>query len=93
LSSITIAFNEALNSGALNNPGRFSVNGGVTKRGKTTYSKKLGIGGITYNATAHTATITLAKPFKKGSVQVVVNAGIMAANGALSKGSFTMVVK
>jgi hypothetical protein len=92
LTTITVSFNEALNPGSADNPSLYIVDAGVTKRGKTVYTKKLAVRSPGYNAKTHTVTITLAKPFK-GAVQVTVLPGIRAANGASSSGSFSAVVK
>jgi len=92
LTTITVSFNEALNTGSADNPSLYIVDGGVTKHGKTVYTNKLAIRSLSYNAKAHTVTIALAKPFK-GAVQVTVLPGIRAANGASSSGSFSAIVK
>jgi hypothetical protein len=48
--------------------------------------------GVSYNDGARTVTINLAKPYK-GAVQVTVQSGLVAANGALSDRAFSMVVR
>jgi hypothetical protein len=92
LTSITLAFDEALAPTSATNSALYSVLSGAKKRGKTIYVKSVPIRGVTYNGNAHTVTILLAHPFK-GSVQVKARGGIMAANGAASQGDFTAVVK
>ena len=85
LVSITAAFDEALNPEFLNSLSLFSVLGGVKKHGKTVFSKSVLVNGFHYDDTAHTVTITLAKPFK-GIVKATIRPGVVAANGASSSG-------
>ena len=92
LVSITAAFDEALNPRFLNSLSLFSVLGGVRKHGKTIFSKSVLVNGFHYDDTAHTVTITLAKPFK-GIVKATIQPGVVAANGAPSSGEFTAFVK
>jgi len=92
LSSIALGFNEALNPGSASNAGLYSVLGAVKKRGKTVYSKNLGIKSVSYNANAGSVTINLAKPYK-GAVQVTVHGGLVAANGSPSSGNVSLIVK
>ena len=92
LTSITVAFDEALNSASLSNLGLYSVLGGVKTRKRIIYNKVERIKGASYNDNAHTVTINLAKPYK-GVVQVTVHGGIVAANGASSLGDFRAIVK
>ena len=92
LSAITVSFNEALDPASAQNVGRYSVLASVKKRGKTVFSKRLGIRGVSYNNMAGTVTINLAKPYK-GVVQVTVLGGIAAANGTTSGGNFSAIVK
>ena len=92
LISITAAFDEALNPKFLNSLSLFSVLGGVRKHGKTVFSKSVLVNGFHYDDTAHTVTITLAKPFK-GIVKATIRPGVVAANGASSSGGFTAFVK
>jgi hypothetical protein len=86
--SITVAFDEALNPELLNNPGLYSVRGGVKKQGKTVHGKSVLIRAVNYDDTAHTVTIHLARP-SKGTVQVTIRPGIIAANGGSSSSTFT----
>jgi virginiamycin B lyase len=90
VSSVTVAFDEALNSGSAQSAGFYRVLGGVAKHRKTTFSKKLGLGFLIYDSNANTVRVNLAKPYN-GPVQVEVLPGIMAASGAASTGVFTAV--
>jgi hypothetical protein len=92
LTSISLAFNEALESGSASNVDLYSVLGAVKKKGKTVYNKKLHIKSVSYNAKADSVTIKLAKPYK-GAVQVTVQGGLVAANGAKSSSAFSAVAK
>jgi sugar lactone lactonase YvrE len=91
LSSITVAFDEALNSGSATSAGNYSLLAAVKKGRKTTFKKPVAIRNATYDAGAHRVTINLAKPFK-GAIQVTVHGGIKASNGASSSGDLTQVV-
>jgi hypothetical protein len=68
------------------------VLGGAKKRGRIVYSRPVRIKTITYDGIARRVTLTLAKPHN-GAIQVTVHGGIVAANGASSRGDFTAVVK
>jgi hypothetical protein len=81
LLSITVAFNEALDPGSAVEPGLFSVFGGVHKRGKTIYSRNLGIKTVSYDSEVESVTIKLARPYN-GPVKLTVHAGIVADDGA-----------
>jgi hypothetical protein len=90
LSAITISFDEALNSNSAMNSSLYSVLGAVTKRRKTTFSKRVALHAASYNGGMNSVTITLAKPYK-GRAQVTVGPGIVAANGAASSTSFSFL--
>jgi hypothetical protein len=92
LISITVAFDEALNPELVNNPGLYSVRGGVKKQGKTVHGKNVLIRAVNYDDTAHTVTINLARP-SKGIVQVTILPGVVAVNGGSSSSRFTALVK
>jgi hypothetical protein len=91
LSSITIGFNEELTAASATNPVLYHVFSGVKKRGKTVYTKGVKIGSIHFDG-SHSVTLTLAKPFK-GTVEVMVQGSVGAANGASGNVQFTMVLK
>ena len=55
----------------------------VKKHKETVYTKALKIKSVVYNTGPHSVTITLAKPYK-GAVQVTIEPGLEAANGASS---------
>jgi hypothetical protein len=90
--AINIPFNVALESNSASTAGMYLVLGAVKKKGKTVYTKKVGIKRVSYNDSTHMVTLTLAKPYK-GVVKVTVRGGLKAANGASSRGDFLMIVK
>jgi hypothetical protein len=87
-----VVFNEPVNSSAAN-PGLYHVFGAVTKVAKrhkqTVFTKPVGIKGVSVNGA--TATLTLAKPFK-GTVDVMVQGTVTAANGASNGVSLSKIV-
>jgi hypothetical protein len=92
LTSITVGFNEALNSVSASNQGLYRVFAAVKKHKKTVYTKKVAIRSVLYNSNTHSVTINLANPHK-GAVQVMVEGGILATNGTSSGSPFVTVVK
>ena len=90
LTAMRIAFNEAMVSSSVEQLTFYSVLGGVKKKGKTSYSKRVGVKGISFDGN-HTVTLNLSKPYK-GAVKVTVHGGIMAANGELTSGDFSQIV-
>jgi uncharacterized protein (TIGR03032 family) len=87
LTSITIGFDESLNPGSVGNLALYRVLGAVKKRKQTVFSKGVVIRSTSYDPSAHTLTINLAKPYK-GAVQVTVRSGLVGANGAASLANF-----
>jgi hypothetical protein len=92
LTAISIAFNEALEPSSASNVGMYSILGGVRKKGKTVYTRGIGIKSVMYNPSSISVTISLAKP-NKGAVQVTVHGGLTATNGATSRSNVPLVVK
>ena len=92
VTSISIAFNEAMNSGSVGNAALYHLFGGVHKRSKIVYSKKIKLGTVSYNAAAHTLSISLAKP-DKGPIRVSVDGMIEALDGLASNSLFSQVVR
>jgi virginiamycin B lyase len=92
ITAIVVSFNEAMNAASAGNAAQYTVASDVKKRHKLVYSKPVKIGSVTYNATAGTATVTLAKPIKTNSLQVTVHSGVMATNGTSTGSDFTSVV-
>jgi hypothetical protein len=90
LTSIEIAFDEALNAISAQN-GDFTLLLGVKRRGHVVFSKNVRIRGIQYDGNDDTVAINLAKP-ARGPVQVTVRKGIAAANGAMSIADFSTIV-
>jgi hypothetical protein len=91
LTSLTVTFDEALNPDSALNPGNSRVLGCVRGHHKMIYRKVLRIRDIIYVPGTDKVTLKLAKPYK-GSVQVTVESGIVAADGASSSSTFTMTV-
>jgi hypothetical protein len=87
--SYTLTFNMSLNPGSADNPGFYTIRGGVKKRKKTVYKKVLRISSVSSNG--NTVTIKLAKPFK-GHAQVTVSAGILGSSGGSSTGNVSFIV-
>lgn len=92
LTSITVGFNEPLDFGSATNMAFYRLFSGVKKHHKTVYTKPVKFSLVTYNIHAESVTINLKKPFK-GAVDVVVEAGIVAADGKSSEKPFSTVVR
>jgi hypothetical protein len=90
LTAITVAFDEALDSGSVNNTSLYNVLGAVKKHRKTVYTKRVGIKGIGFDGNSR-VTISLAKPYK-GAAKLTVAGDILADDGASSDVDFTAVV-
>ena len=92
VSAVTIAFNESMVPASVNNPALYSVLGGVPKRGKVVFSKKVRIRTVHYDEAADTVWISLAKPYK-GQVKASLDGMIVAADGASSDSAFSEIVR
>jgi Astacin (Peptidase family M12A) len=92
VSSVTIAFSQAMDAGSVSNPALYSVLGGMGKGRRMVYSKRLKLRTVSYNASAHTVAISLAKPFK-GRVRVSVEGIIEALDGAESTSAFSEIAQ
>ncbi len=92
LTSISVLFDQAMDSGSAGNAGNYTVFGAVKKKKHTVYTKDVGIRSVVYNASTHVATITLAKPYK-GALQVTALAGIMGAAGVPTGAPAVTIVK
>jgi hypothetical protein len=88
--SYTVTFAEPLNAQSANNLGLYRLFQGVKKLRQTVFTKALKIKSVVYNAGAHSETITVAKPVK-GAVEVVIEPGLQAANGAVNSGAITEI--
>lgn len=91
IDQIILGFSEDLNPRSATNHRFFALASGVQKRNKFVVTKRVKIGGVSYNSVNHVVTISLAKPLK-GLVQVTVYGGIEATNGLSGHGRFTAVV-
>ena len=92
LTSFTVRYNEPLSSSSASGSGLYQVFAAVTKIVKkhkeTLVTKALAIRSVSPSSGSSTVTINLAKPFK-GTVQVMVQGNITAANGASNSVRFT----
>lgn len=90
VTSISIAFDQALVADSAVNPSLYGALGGVTKRMNPAFGKRLSIRGVSYDKDTQSVTITLTKPYK-GAVRFAVRAGVVAVNGT-SSGDSSWVV-
>jgi hypothetical protein len=91
VASVTIAFNEAMVPGSVSSSALYSVLGGVPKRGRVVFSKRLKIRTIRYDRAGHTVSISLANPYR-GQVELSLDGMIEATDGASSLSAFSGVV-
>jgi streptogramin lyase len=91
ITSILLDFDEALDPGAAERVGFYSLASGVERGHQFVFSKGVKIARVSYDATARTVTLELAKPQKR-SIRVKVRAGLVAADGMSSTRDFTAVV-
>jgi hypothetical protein len=92
VSSVTIAFNEAMNPGSAGNSALYGVLGGVRRGKRMVYSKKVKLGTVSYDEGAHTVSVSLAKPYK-GQVRVSVDGILEALDGVTGASAFSEVVR
>ncbi len=92
VSAVTIAFNEAMAPDSVNNPALYRISGGVPRRRRVVFSKKVKIKTVLYAEATDTVSISLAKPYK-GEVKVSLDGMIDATDGASSESAFTEVVR
>jgi hypothetical protein len=91
VTAITLAFDEAMDSASANTASFYSVAAGVKKHHMIVYSKIVKIRSVTYDPTAKTVTLMLARPIKDNyTLEVTVRAGITAANGVSTAGNATL---
>jgi hypothetical protein len=92
MTSILVGLDEALDPGSAGNGGFYSLAAGVKRHHRLVFSRGVKFGSVSYDGTAHTVTLRLARPHK-GLIQVTVRAGwFLAAHGMSSTGDFTAVV-
>jgi virginiamycin B lyase len=87
ITSVVLAFDEAMNSASAGTRSFYRVAAGVKKH----HMVVLKIRSVTYDPTAEKATLKLASPFKAKQLQVTVHGGIMAANGTSTVGDATAI--
>jgi hypothetical protein len=88
VSAVTIAFNEAMVSGSISNSALYHLFGGMLKRRRIVFSKKIKVGAVSYDDATDSVRVTLAKPYK-GQVQISVDGTIEASNGKSSDAAFS----
>ena len=91
ITSIRLGFDEAMHPGTAERVGFYSLTSGVERGHQFVVSKVVKIAGVSYDATAHTVTLGLARPQKR-TIRVTVRAGLVAADGMSSFSDFTAVV-
>jgi len=91
ITSIVLQFDEPMNPASASTAAFYSVGGGVKKHHMPIYSKAVKIRSVTYDATAGTATLRLAKPFEAKMLQVTIHGGILATNGTSTQGDATTI--
>jgi uncharacterized delta-60 repeat protein len=89
ITSITVSFDQPMNSGSASTIGNYHVFGAVKKKKHTVYTKFIGIKSVRY--TGNTATITLSKPYK-GVFQVTALGGILGLNGGSTSAPFVVTL-
>ena len=92
ITSIILDFNEALDPGTVESGGFFSLTSGAKRGHKIVFSKGVKIRSVSYDGTAYTVRLKLARPQKR-TLMVTVRAGIVAADGISSFSDFTAVVR
>jgi hypothetical protein len=90
VSTITIAFDEALQAASADSIAFYQVAPVTRRRKKVIYGKPVAIASARYDG-GRDVTIRLARPVK-GPVRLLVSAGIRAADGTPSARSFTLTV-
>ncbi|QEH34999.1 Flavastacin precursor [Aquisphaera giovannonii] len=90
--AVTIAFSEAMAPAPVANPSLYRVLGGVLRRGRLAFTRKLIIGSVRYVAATHRLTLTLRAPYR-GPVQVSVSVVPGSPAGAGGGGGFSQVVR
>ena len=88
--SITLAFNEPLNASSVTNTALYRVLAAVKKHGKKVFSKPMKIKSVTYPAGTQSLTINLAKS-SKGPMEVMIQPGLAASNGASTSVVLTQI--
>jgi hypothetical protein len=86
LVALTIPFTVALNPSSAVNKTLYRLLGGVTRHGKTGFTKVIGIRTITASTDGRSVTISLSKSYK-GQVQVTVLPGLTSASGTATTSS------
>ena len=91
LTTIVIAFDQALDPSSASDPGRYAALGAVTRRRRTTYARPVRLGVVSYTAGARMVTVRLARPYR-GAVQVTVRAGLLGAAGVATSTEYITVL-
>lgn len=88
--SITLTMNEPLNPASGTSTALYRVLAAVKKHGKTVFGKAIKIKSISYAAGTETVTINLAKS-QKGAMEVMIQPGLVAANGEATSAALTQI--
>jgi hypothetical protein len=92
LTSVTVAFDAALEAASAENSSNYHVFGAVTKvvkhRRETLYTKPIKIASVSYNSATDTANVNLAKPVK-GKVEIQVSGTFTTTSGAQETVTYT----
>jgi Astacin (Peptidase family M12A) len=92
VTSVTIAFSEAMNARSVREFSLFHLFGGVLRRKRLVYSKKIKVGNVHYDDSNCTLTIRLATPCR-GQVLVSLQGTARAADGVSTSIEFSAVVR
>jgi streptogramin lyase len=92
ITSILLGFDEALDPGAAERVGFYSLTSGVERGHQFVFSKGVKIARVSYDATARTVALELARPQKRTIRVTVRDGGLLAADGLASSGDSTAVV-
>ena len=90
--SISVDFDEALNSASASTRGFYHVFAAVKKKHRTVYTQTVKIKSVVYNTAADSVTINLSKPHK-GAAEVTIAGMIEALDGASVDIDYTAIIK
>jgi hypothetical protein len=92
VSSLSIAFNEAMSPGSVSNVALYRFQGGVAKGRKVVFSKEVKVGHVVYDEAANTVSISLARPYG-GQIRMSLDGFVEALDGVASDSAFSVVVR
>jgi streptogramin lyase len=91
ITSILVSFDKGMQPASAAKAVYYAIASGVERGQTIVYSKRVKIARVSYDRATHAVRLKLAVP-QKGSVQVTVRAGLVAADGMSSSNDFTAVV-